>query len=959
MCGICHAKTYEITSPNSQAKLSVIEEQGTLYYELKSEEKVLIRKSEIGVIPQAKLVVHESSTSSKNNTWKPIYGQFSTIVDNYSQLKLELGTGDQSMALIARLFDDGMGIRFIVNGEAGQNLNFSCDFALNESDVVFFPAGESEPYGPSTIKGDTSTGKGKSRPSEIQIPMVIKRSADSYIALLESDLYSAKTFNSMTFRAKGSGYTSSSLAKTMDGETLTPWRVVLFGKTAGSLLTSTASLNLAAPNQIEDPSWIKPGKGLWDWRIHGYDNGKFKYDINTQSYIHLIDFCAEQNITYLTIDDHWFKSGKTVPFDVDPNVDMQRVMAHAKDKGVRIKLYYDRKKGYAGDEKLFSYYQSLNASGIKYGFMGNKATFTRHSIEAAAAHRQVINFHDNPTPMVGVERTMPNLISREYCHAQQDCRRAFTPRGFLKMAMINALIGPMDQANGNFGINSINAGERKKGPSKKNSYISTVVSECARTLVVFSGLITLPDAPEEYLKKADLFEFLKQMPATWDETVVPNSEIGRYITTARRTGKTWFVGSVNDETPRTLAVKCDFLTEGVTYLAMIFEDAKDADGLTNPEVYQIRTMKLKKGDVVHANMVRGGGHAMIIRSLSSMDSHHASAELQAAEFEFEYRGVAVQKMGKHVWGTSPIVGPDGKIHVYVAQWPTDSQRNFSGWYKDCEIAHYVADSPEGPYEFLRVAVEDQDGDFNSPHNPTISYIDGRYVLCFIVNEHNDLKTQRIVMYVADDLSDNWRPAAGAKRDGTILKKSSNPEDWNAKALLGVSNPSLIKHKGKYMLYNKSVLKRNNQRAWIYGVAISANLEGPYKHYPRQVTAPKMQLEDTYAFVMNDEVYMISRDFRGAKGSKSGGLLWKSPDGLFFPEKDTKRSYEGLSHYIQQEELMTYNVFRGDWHGHLERPQILFKDGKPDYLVLAVGINNKEGYGSCSHVFKINHLGRVK
>ncbi|MBC8434756.1 MAG: hypothetical protein H8D93_00635 [Verrucomicrobia bacterium] len=36
MSGICHSKTYEIISPNSQAKLSVIEAQGTLYYELKS-----------------------------------------------------------------------------------------------------------------------------------------------------------------------------------------------------------------------------------------------------------------------------------------------------------------------------------------------------------------------------------------------------------------------------------------------------------------------------------------------------------------------------------------------------------------------------------------------------------------------------------------------------------------------------------------------------------------------------------------------------------------------------------------------------------------------------------------------------------------------------------------------------------------------------------------------------------
>ena len=46
-----------------------------------------------------------------------------------------------------------------------------------------------------------------------------------------------------------------------------------------------------------------------------------------------------------------------------------------------------------------------------------------------------------------------------------------------------------------------------------------------------------PDAPEEYMKKADLFQFIKEIPGSWDETVIPNSKIGIYITTARRTGE--------------------------------------------------------------------------------------------------------------------------------------------------------------------------------------------------------------------------------------------------------------------------------------------------------------------------------------------------------------------------------------------------------------------------------------
>ncbi|MEP2774962.1 MAG: glycoside hydrolase family protein [Luteolibacter sp.] len=328
---------------------------------------------------------------------------------------------------------------------------------------------------------------------------------------------------------------------------------------------------------------------------------------------------------------------------------------------------------------------------------------------------------------------------------------------------------------------------------------------------------------------------------------------------------------------------------------------------------------------------------------------------EPCDFEFEYVGPAVQTEGMHVWGSSPVIGPDGKVHLYVARWPTATMKNFDGWYHDCEIAHYVGDKPEGPFEFVRVAVPDQDGKFNSPHNPSIKKIDGKYVLCFIVNEDNKLPTQRIVMYVADDLNDDWKPAAGAEPDGTMLRKSDDPKGWNFTARLGVSNPSLIKYKDKYMLYCKSVIFPTpdaKKRKYVYGVAISDKLEGPYKYHTKHVTPDNMTLEDAYAFSMDDTVYMLSRDFGASKGSSGGGLLWKSKDGLFFPGKDATRSYEDLEHYVGKEALKDATAYRGKIDGHLERAQVLFIDEQPAYLYLAVGVNDTPGHGSRSHVFRM-------
>lgn len=327
---------------------------------------------------------------------------------------------------------------------------------------------------------------------------------------------------------------------------------------------------------------------------------------------------------------------------------------------------------------------------------------------------------------------------------------------------------------------------------------------------------------------------------------------------------------------------------------------------------------------------------------------------QAQKMKFEYIGDAARQEGMHVWGSSPVIGKDGRTHLFAAQWSTKTQPNFSGWYKDCEIGHYVGDSPEGPFEYVGVAVSDKDGLFNSPHNPTISNIDGKYQLCFIVNENNDLKTQRIIMYVADDLNDTWRPAKGGEADGTILRQTKDPKGWNYTARLGVSNPSLIKYKGKYLLYHKSVVRKEPKGyVYSYGVVVANSVEGPYIHNPTRVTEEKMPLEDAFAFTMKDSVYLVSRDFRASLGNSGGGLLWKSGDGFSFPAEKTVRAYEDLLHYVGEEHLKDAVSYRGKKDGHLERAQMLFIDDKPAYLYLATGVQTQPGYGSSSHVFKIS------
>ena len=614
------ADAHVVTSPDAQTRVEITENDCQLSYSVNYRDKHILLPSRLDLFDGGKLAITRVKKTEVDEVWKPVWGQFSQMRDQFNGLVLHLNHGaGEDVLLECRVFNDGLGLRFTSGGKplaTVDKVNFRSEYRWSEKSGMYWPQGEKEPAGPISVAA--FAGNKKLSP---KIPVVVDSGEGVFAALLESDLFSAKQFSTVHFGRSdgGNSVLVAESAAAVSGEAWqTPWRVLLLGHSPGDLLVSTTPLNLAAECRLADTSWIKPGKTMWDWRVHGYQAGNFRYGINTASYLRFIDFAATNNIQYFLIDDAWFTSAKQGKLEASTQMDLSKIMTYARERGVGVLLYYDRKKGVLEDDVLFPQLASLGAVGTKYGFMGNKADFTRGAIAAASKQKLLIDFHDGPCPMTGVERTLPNAMTREYCHAQQDARRAFTPTGFLKMAMINALTGPLDQANGAYGLNGINAGEREKGPRARESYNSTVVSETARVLVIFSGLICLPDAPEEYAKKADLFDFIRRMPATWDETRIVNSRIGQSITTARRSGTEWFVGSVINEAGGELSIPLDFLAPNLGYDATYYEDAPDANCKTNREAYRIRHGTVKQGDTIKAKLAPGGGHCMWIRPHSQV-----------------------------------------------------------------------------------------------------------------------------------------------------------------------------------------------------------------------------------------------------------------------------------------------------------------------------------------------------
>ena len=246
-----------------------------------------------------------------------------------------------------------------------------------------------------------------------------------------------------------------------------------------------------------------------------------------------------------------------------PQIDIPKICAYGKTKGVALWLYVNTKglEKYDLDE-TFTLYRKWGIAGIKHGFLSGASRqhieFSHKVVKKCAEYQIQYVLHE-PYKPTGYRRTYPNILSYEYVNSMLDGphRPSATPSRLINGLFVHALAGPVDRSCGMFDLDSFISREKCH-----RQLPSTVVSQTAQCLLFPSGLLTLPDHPDAYKRKADLFEFISQLPMNWDETKVLDAEIGKHITMARRAGDEWFVASLADEKGRTSTVSLDFLAEG-------------------------------------------------------------------------------------------------------------------------------------------------------------------------------------------------------------------------------------------------------------------------------------------------------------------------------------------------------------------------------------------------------------
>ena len=406
--GIVEAKEKQ-SSPNGDIKVEFDDVEGIPQYSITYKGKEVIKPSRLGIelVDDYSLTenfkIKKARKSSFDETWAPVWGENSTIRNQYKELEVQLEQsnpdkpkreGLRYVTIRFRVYNDGVGFRYEFPEQ--DNLTY---FTVKEEFTEFAMTGDHTAY---WIPGDYDTQEYDyvvSRLSEIssffdnayeynisqtafsktgvQTSLQLKTDEGLYINIHEAALvdYSCMHLNlddkNFVFRswltpdARGhKGY--------LQAPCTTPWRTVMVSDDARDILASNLILNLNEPCAYDDTSWIKPvkyvgvwwemitGKSTWAYtdlpsvQIDKTDYSKAKpngrHGANNENVKRYIDFAAEHGFDQVLVEgwntgwEDWSGKSKDYVFDFVtpyPDFDIDMLNKYAHSKGVRLMMHHE------------------------------------------------------------------------------------------------------------------------------------------------------------------------------------------------------------------------------------------------------------------------------------------------------------------------------------------------------------------------------------------------------------------------------------------------------------------------------------------------------------------------------------------------------------------------------------------------------------------------------------------
>ena len=607
-----------LQSPDGKYHFVFEQKDGRLVYHLNYAGKQVIEEGELGVnidnhlvesamgIPvdnskvwTRRMEVIKVERTAKDEIWNPIYGEYSSIRDHYNEMLIHLmkgGKHDNSgngydkrqqylLEIIVRAYDEGVAIRYhFPEAVNGLFMHISEDL----TSFRFAPGAEAYHYAwaqshANKVKLLKSEAAWK---EEAERPLTLRLDNGLYAAIGEaalSDFVRGKLKLKADNELQMAMFDSADIITAYD----MPWRFIMVGEKAIDLINNKQMvLNLNAPCQIQDTSWIKPGKAFRVCRL------------DMKTCMEGVDFCVDRGLQYIELDAGWYgpemkMSSSALKVLETRDIDMPKLCQYAKSKGIGVWVYVNQRALYQELDQLLSLYEKWGISGIKFGFVqiGSQewTTWLHNAVKKCADHHILVDIHDEYRP-TGWSRTYPNLMTQEGIGGNEEMPDA---EHNTILPFTRFLCGPADYT-----------------PCYFNGRVkNTKAHQLAMPVVYYSPITFLYwyDLPNVYKGEKEL-DFWKHCPTVWDESKALQGEIGEYIVQARRSGNEWFVGAMNGMQARDITLNtADFLQKGKKYQVEIYNDNPALN--TRTKVSTV-VQTIKAGKILKLHLQPSGGAAL-------------------------------------------------------------------------------------------------------------------------------------------------------------------------------------------------------------------------------------------------------------------------------------------------------------------------------------------------------------
>ncbi|MCC5095910.1 glycoside hydrolase family 97 protein [Xanthomonas campestris] len=625
------AQPLRVQSPTARTQVEfTLSEGGIPTYRVLYRNKVVLDDAPLGLDLGRNnklghgMTVQGSSSEDHDSRVTLTVGKTRQARDHYRQLRVQLVDAAQHrLEIELRAYDDGVALRYVLP-KAGKleirneltSFAFPRDYPCWTLNLGRFGTSHEGEY--------DAIAASKLRPHNLlELPLVCQTDAQgTTLAIGEANLRDYAGLY-LTGRADGGLGVSAKLSPRLDQPALavsidaqgrdfaTPWRVIMLGDTPASLIDSNL-ITLLNPPPAFDASWVRPGKSAWDWWSGSLAGGVAQPGMNTATIQRYIDHAHQLKLEYMLIDDGWYH-GSTGDGQYNSDADIRRpveqldlpgLVTYGRQRGVGLWLWAHWRALDAHMDEALAWYQQLGIKGIKVDFMDRDdqqmVDFYHRLLAKAAKHTLLVDLHGAYHP-TGLTRTYPNYLTQEGVLGAEYNKwtTRITATHNLTLPFTRMLLGPMDYTPG--GFRNVRPADFK-AQHIAPQVMTTRAQQLAMYVVYESPFAVVADSPEQY-ENVPAAQFLRDVPASWDETRALDGAIGEHIAIARRSGKDWYVGAMTNEQARTLTLPLSFLGKG-TWTATIY-----ADGEAPTEV-RIDTRKLARNDSLHLQLAANGGAAI-------------------------------------------------------------------------------------------------------------------------------------------------------------------------------------------------------------------------------------------------------------------------------------------------------------------------------------------------------------